>query len=104
MFLLHFDNSEIVVKGKSGLANRGRLLIFARIDNEMLKKWVLIELLTPPIFFISDEVNVQLNFPNFVNFIVLCIYALTDSHFFELSFGVVPEIEVKELQKLFWSI
>ena len=71
------------------MADWGRLLVFARVDNEVLKEWVLFDFIIPT-FLIDNEVDVWLHFPDFINPIVDCFYLFIDSHFSEFSFGVVP--------------
>ena len=93
IFHFHFDKFGVVVEGKANLANGGRLLVFARVDNEVLKEWVLFDFIAVT-FLIDDEVDVWLHFSDFTNFIVSCVYFFVPPHFSEFSFGVVPEVEV----------
>ena len=79
------------------MANRGRLLIFAGIDNQVLVDWAFIKFLIH-LCFIDNEVDVRLNFPNSVDVIIDCVYK---PHFSSLSFGVISEFKVKELHYLF---
>ena len=101
ILLLHFHTFGIIIEGKTDLADWGRLLVFGCIENEALKEWVLFDLVIV-IFFIGHEVNVRLNFPYYINMIVDCVYLFIDPHFSEFAFGVVPQVEVWELQSLFW--
>ena len=103
IFHLHLHNFGVVIEGKADLAGRGRLLVFGCIDNEVFERWVVIEFVI--LFFIDNEVDVMLHFPYYINFIVDHVYDFVGPHFSELPFGVVPEVEVKELQSLLlWLI
>ena len=46
------------------------------------------------IFSINNEVDVWLNFPDCINYIVSYFHLIFERHFSELSFGVVSEVEV----------
>ena len=46
------------------------------------------------IFSINNEVDVWLNFPDCINYIVVDVHLIAERHCSELSFGVVPEVEV----------
>ena len=59
----------VVVEGKADLADWGRLLVFARVDDKVLEEWVFFDLITL-IFLIDNEVDTWLNFPDFFNLIV----------------------------------
>ena len=83
------------------MSNGGRLLIFGGIDNEILIEWVHTGLLII-LFFTGNEVNIWLNFPDVINQIVYCVYLFIGPHFSGFSFGIVPKVEVKELQSLCW--
>ena len=98
IFLLHFHIFEVFVKGKADLANGGQLLVFARVDNKVLVRWVLIDFIT--FFLVDDEVHIKLNFSDCMNFIVECVYTFIYYNLFELLFGIVPEVKVNELHFL----
>ena len=48
----------------------------------------------------EEEVDVWLDLSNFINGMVGCAYAFAKLHFSELSSGVVPEVEAKQLKCL----
>ena len=87
VFLFHFHIFGIFVEGRNDLANRGRLLIFVRVNNEVLKEWPLIYFVT--LFLIDDEVDACFHFLYFINFIVDRIDVFAGPHFSELSVRVV---------------
>ena len=96
ILLPHFHIFEAAVKGKTDLANGRRLIFFGCINNEVLLGWVFIDLLI--LYFTGNEVYVWINFPDFINVIVDCVYAFVCPHFSELAFGVVFEVKVLKLQ------
>ena len=98
ILLPHFHIFDVAVKGKSDLANGGRLLVFGCINNEVLLGWVVIGLLI--LYLTGNEVYVWLNFPDLINVIVDCVYNFVYLHFFELSFGIVSKVKVLKLQSL----
>ena len=53
------------------------------------------------IYLTGDEVDVGINFPNFIDIIVNYALAFIDPYFFDLSFGVIPQVEVGKLKILF---
>ena len=71
ILLLDFHTFGVVVEGKADLADWGRLLVFARVDNEVLKDWVLFDFIAVT-FLKDDEVDTWLNFPDCINLIVDC--------------------------------
>ena len=83
------------------MADGGRQLVFARINNEVLLGWVFTGIITSP-FLIGNEVDVRLYFSDLINPIVDCVYVLVGPHFSDFSFGIVLNIEVKEHQSLCW--
>ena len=101
--LLHFHTFGVVVEWRTDLVDGGQLLVFGCVDNEALNEWVFIELLTL-LFFIYDEVDVWFHFPDCIDLIVDCVYLFVGPYFSELSFGVVPEVEVLKLQSLLCAI
>ena len=98
---MYFHTYGFFVERKANLADRSRQLVFGRVYNKKLKEWDLFEFIIT-IFFISDEIYVRLDFPDLVNPIVDCVYLFVSPYFFELSFGVVLQIEVLKLQSLPW--
>ena len=88
IILLHFHIFGVVAEGKANLADGSRLLVFDCIDNKILVKWVLLDFIAVT-FFIDDEVNTWLNFPDLINLIVNYVYLFIGPHFSELAFGVV---------------
>ena len=95
ILILQFNIFGVVVERKADLGNGGRLLIFRCIDNEVLEKWFLFGIVIQ--FFTADEIYAQINFPDFLNFIVDYAYTFLCPHFSELSFGAIPQVEVKKL-------
>ena len=75
------------------MVDGGQLFVLCCIDNEALLRWYLFDFIIV-IFLVDDEVNIWLNFPNFINEIVDGVYLFVDSHFSELAFGVVSEVKV----------
>ena len=73
IFLLYFYFFGVSVERKTYPANRGRLLIFAGIDNQVLVDWAFIKFLIH-LCFIDNEVDIRLNFPNCVDVIIDCVY------------------------------
>ena len=104
ILLLHLHTFGVAVEGKADLPNRGRLLIFCCIDNEVLKEWTLIDLLLIIIFLICDEVDVWLHFTDSIHLIVDCVYTFVGPHFCEFSFRVVREVKIWKLHCLLISI
>ena len=83
----------IVAEGKVYLVDRSRLLVFARVNNEILKEWVLFDFIIGT-FLIEDKVNVWRSLFERPNLIADCVDVFLCPHFSELSFGVVSEVEV----------
>ena len=103
IFLLNFKTFVIVVKGKADLANGGLLLVFSCIDDKVLEKLIIIELLAK-LFLIDNEVNCWLNLFDCMNFVVDSVYVLFCTHFSDLFVEVIHEVEVLKLQSLIWVI
>ena len=101
---MHLDTFGIVVEWKADLADRGLLLVLGCIDNKVFEKWVFIYFIR--LLFIDDEVDIRLDFSDFINVIVNvnCAGAFADPHFPEFFFGVAPEVEVFKLHCLPWVI
>ena len=103
ILLYHFHNLGVVDEGKADLTNGGRLLVFARIDNEVLKEWVFFELFSINVS-IDDKVDVWLQFPDCTHYIVDCAYLFVSPHFSEFSFRVVSDVKVLKLKRLFLNV
>ena len=93
IFFFYTHICGIVAEGKVYLVDRSRLLVFARVNNEILKDWVLFDFIIGT-FLIKDKVNVWRSLPERPNLIADCVYLFIGPHFSELSFGVVSEVEV----------
>ena len=100
---MHFNIFGVVIEGKANLANRGRLLVLARIHNEVFARWV-VNIFLSIYFLINEEVDVWLNFSDCMNEIVNCVYAFVGFYFYEFSFGIFYDVEVEKLQSLLWFI
>ena len=66
----------VILEGKVDLPNRGRLFIFARIHNEVLKKGTLFKFLIN-FFLIRNKVDMRFNFSDFLCIIVDCVDAFS---------------------------